>query len=348
MVEAVKPRYSDAMHRRLGWQHGMGALRAALAALALVWPAMAGDAAATSGSATPVVFLPHWIPQAQFAGYYLAESKGFYRQEGLAVKVLEGGVRQPPDRALAEGKADFTSLFLSTAVVCRADGLPLVNLAQLMQRSSLLLVARKSSGIRRPEDLNGRKVSLWSGGFEVQPRALFRNRGIQPLIVPQGSTINLFLRGGVDAASAMWYNEYHLLLAAGLEEKELTIFRYDQFDLNFPEDGIYCREDLWRQRPAVCRAFVRASLEGWRYAFAHPEEALDEVMRRAANAPTNRAHQRWMLERMRDLMDPAAGAAVFGRLRRADYDRVAGELQRAGALKTIPDWSGFHADLGSD
>ena len=321
---------------------------AALAVMVLAWPAVAGDAAAPTGSVSPVIFLPHWIPQAQFAGYYMAESKGFYRQEGLTATVLRGGVQQPADRGLAEGKADFSSLFLSTAVVCRAEGLPLVNLAQLMQRSSLLLVARKSSGIRRPEDLNGRKVSLWSGGFEVQPRALFRNRGIQPLIVPQGSTINLFLRGGVDAASAMWYNEYHLLLAAGLEEEDLTIFHYDQFDLNFPEDGIYCLETLWRQRPELCRAFVRATLAGWRYAFAHPEEALDEVMRQVGNAPTNRAHQRWMLERMRDLMSPAAGDAAFGRLRQADYDRVAGELQRAGVIKTIPDWSGFHADLGSD
>ncbi len=346
MVEAAMPRYSDVMHRRLGWQWLMG-LAVALAVGACPRPAAAGDGTAASGTATSVVFLPHWIPQAQFAGYYLAANKGFYRQEGLEVTVLKGGVSQPPDRALAEGKADFSCLFLSTAVMRRAEGLPVVNLAQLVQRSSLLLVARKSSGIRRPEDLDGRKVSLWAGGFEVQPRALFRNRGIHPVVVPQGSTINLFLRGGVDAASAMWYNEYHLLLAAGLEEDELTLFRYDEFDLNFPEDGIYCREEFWRRQPAACRAFVRASLKGWRYAFAHPEEALDEVMRQTGNAPTNRAHQRWMLARMRDLMEPAPGTA-FGCLRRADYDRVAGELQRAGTIKTIPDWSGFHADLGSD
>ncbi|MFA5206507.1 MAG: ABC transporter substrate-binding protein, partial [Lentisphaeria bacterium] len=195
-----------------------------LALLILMAAPLLALGAQPAATEPPLRFLPHWIPQAQFAGYYMADSKGFYRQEGLNITVLKGGPQQPPDRALAENKTDFSGLFLSTAVVRRAEGQPLINLAQLIQRSSLMLVARKSSGIRRPEDLDRRKVSLWSGGFEIQPRALFRNCNIHPVIVPQGSTINLFLRGGVDAASAMWYNEYHLLLAAGLDEEDLVLF----------------------------------------------------------------------------------------------------------------------------
>ena len=187
-------------------------------------------------------FLPQWLPQAQFAGYYMARDKGLYAARGLDVAILRNGQDQSPAAALEQKKADFATMFLATALERRGkDGVPLVNIGQIVQRSSLLLVTRKSSGLDSPADFNGRKVSVWPE-FKAQTEALFRKFNVKPRLLPQGATLNLFLRGGADAASAMWYNEYHTLLNSGVDEKELTIFRYDAFDLNFPEDGIYCRE----------------------------------------------------------------------------------------------------------
>ena len=312
-------------------------LEAALAA-----PAAAADA-------KPTVLVPQWEPQAQFAGYYVAVEKGFYARYGLAVTVLRGGPDQPIGRLLQEGQADFATTFLTSALEKRSrDGLPLVNIAQMGQRSSLLLVAHKSSGIRSPADLRGKTVSLWPD-FAVQPKALFRKFGVEPRVLTQGATINLFLRGAVDAASGMWYNEYHMLINSGLEEQDLTVFFYDQFGLNFPEDGIYCLAPTLKQDPDRCRRFVQASIAGWQYAFQHPEEALDIVMQRvtAANRPTNRVHQRWMLNRMKDLMQPP-GALPFGTLTEADYLRVARELQDAGQINTIPAWNEFYENCAID
>ena len=188
-----------------------------------------------------VTFLPQWLPQAQFAGYYAAVDKGIYSKYGLDVKILQGGPNLPSLEGLANGKADFASAIMATAIEKRAQGIKLVNIAQIVQRSALIIVAKKQSGIKTIQDLNGKKISIWKE-FDVQPKALIKKLNLNVVERPQGFTLNLFLRDGVDAASAMWYNEYHTILNCGYDENELTTFFYDEFDLNIPEDGIYTME----------------------------------------------------------------------------------------------------------
>ncbi len=313
-------------------------------ALVPLFAAAADESAAASSN--KVVFLPHWIPQAQFAGYYVAAEKGFYREQGIDVTILDGGPRHTVEKLLASGEATIASHFLSSAVKLRDQGLPVVHLAQITQRSALMLVAHKSHGIHSLKDLDGKKVSLWQS-FTAQPEALFRKNNLRVRIITQGPTINLFMRGGVDAASAMWYNEYHLFLNSGLNEDEVALFFYDRNGLNFPEDAIVCLAETWRTRPEVCRKFVRASLAGWEYACGHPDEALRLVMQRTeqARTGTNRAHQRWMLNCMCDLIRPVKPGISPGELSREDFDGMVQELKTGGEIKAIPRYEDFHASL---
>jgi len=287
-----------------------------------------------------------WQPQAQFAGYYVAQAKGFYREAGVDLSIIPGGPDVVASRLLTSGQAQFATMFLATGIERRAEGLPLVNLAQLVQRSALMLFVHAGSNIREPKDLDGKRVGLWDNEFQLQPRALFQRLGVHPVIVPQSNTLSLFLRGGVDAASGMWYNEYHTLLASGLDPEELRVFFYRDMDLNFPEDGLYALEKTLAADPALCRAVAQASLRGWEYAFAHPEEALDVVQtrQREAHLPTNRAHQRFMLARMRDVILGQAADHVppLGVLSRADFDRVAETLTRQGLLHARPSFADFY------
>ncbi|OIO04004.1 MAG: hypothetical protein AUJ49_03755 [Desulfovibrionaceae bacterium CG1_02_65_16] len=289
-----------------------------------------------------------WQPQAQFAGFYVAQAKGFYRQAGVDMTLIPGGQDVVPSRLLADGRAQFATMFLATGIERRAGSqakpLPVAHLAQLVQRSALMLVVRADSAIKTPRDLDGKRVGLWDNEFGLQPRALFQRLGIHPRIIPQSSTLTLFLLGGVDAASAMWYNEYHTLLASGLNPGDLRVFFYRDMDLNFPEDGIYTLDKTLAQDPSLCRAVVDASLRGWEYAFAHPDEALDIVLgqMRAAHVPVSRAHQRFMLERMRDVMLPQKpGDTALGTLTRADYERVANALAGQGLIKSAPPFERF-------
>ena len=310
---------------------------------------IAVSARAGEGAAKKVTFMTPWVPQAQFAGYYVAQERGLYRNHGIDLEIVPGG----PDRSAVDflkgGQTDFAGLWLSTALQQRAKGFRLINLGQIVQKSALMLVAKKAGGIRTAADLQAKRIGLWGGDFAIQPHAFFKKNNLRVQIVPQSLTLNLFLRDGVDVASAMWYNEYHTIINSGINPDELTTFFFQDYGLNFPEDGIYAGEEYYRADPALACNFVQASVAGWLYAFSHPEEAVDIVLKRMSSAhlPANRPHQQWMLARMKDLVAPAGGTAPPGVLRRTDYEAVAGTLKAAGFIVAIPAYEEFSANCVS-
>jgi NitT/TauT family transport system substrate-binding protein len=287
---------------------------------------------------------PQWIPQAQFAGYMVALEKGFYRDAGLDLTLLVGGPGKSPFVMLESGQATFCTDWLSNGIEKKASGLGIVNLAQISQRSALILVAKKKRGIEQPQDLNGKTVGLWAGQFELQPKVFFKKYGLKVNIIPNYSSISLFLKGGVDAMAAMWYNEYHTILNSGLNADDLTLFFFSRLGLNFPEDGIYCTEETFRKDPELCAAFVRASIQGWLYAFAHQDEALEIVMKhaKAAHTGTNKAHQRWMLARMKDLIIPDGDTTNLGKLNPIDYALVGDILKDFRLINQVPQFDDFY------
>jgi NitT/TauT family transport system substrate-binding protein len=147
----------------------------------------------------------------------------------------------------------------------------------------------------------------------------------------------------------MWYNEYHIILNSGLNPDELTNFFFNEYGLNFPEDGIYALEDNFQKNPGLYCAFVKATIEGWEYAFAHQKEALNIVIKymTEVHIPANRVHQEWMLERMKDLILPLDTHTPIGALLPADYDRVARELEESGLIKEIPDFDSFYMECSA-
>ncbi|GAB6112829.1 ABC transporter substrate-binding protein [Desulfomicrobium salsuginis] len=288
----------------------------------------------------------HWLPQAQFAGVLMAEEKGFYARRGVDLEIVPGGPDINVSRHLAEGRAEFATMFLSTALERRASGMDLVHIGQIVHQSALMLVARKDSGVRSLNDLQGRRVGMWGPDFQIQPRALFKRLGIEVEVVEQAPSMDLFMRGGLDAVSAMWYNEYHTLMSYGLDEKDMTAFFFRDLDLNFPEDGLYCLRETYERDPTAARAVAQATLEGWTYVFAHPEEALELVVRRMKEhkVRANRAHQRWMLARMQDII--LAGGAPRLNLDRADFEAATAALVEQGFISDPPGYADFVMEPG--
>lgn len=326
--------------------HPAGALTVAL--LLVFTPAWG---AAGEQPLKKAAFLPQWVPQAQFAGYYAALEKGIYRKYGIDLTILPGGPGRSPGDFLEQEKVDFGTLWLATGIEMRAKGIPVINIAQLLQQSALMLVAMKSSGIEKPKDMEGRKVGLWGPVFQIQPAAFFRKFKLNVVVVPQSFSVDLFLRGGVAVASAMWYNEYHTILDAGVDPGELTPFFFQDYGLNYPEDGIYVLEKTFERDPDLCRAFVQATLEGWRYAFDHPDEAVGMILKELekANIPATRVHQRWMLDRMKDLMVSSENPGIAaGSLLPEDYHRVAYGLKAFGLIETVPPFTEFYRVCGHE
>ena len=318
--------------------------RQCLSQFFLVWLLL--FSAASAPAEEPVLkklsFLPHWSPQTQFAGYYMALHKGFYRQHGIDLNIIQGGPRRSTVAYLRNQQADIATLWLSSALQLADEGVEIVNVGQVIQRSALVLVTKKSSSILKPEQMNGRKVALWPADFQIQPTAFFKKFNLNNTIVTTENPVNLFLRDGVQVASVMWYNEYHTLINSGFDPEEMRLFFFDEVGLNFPEDGIYLRKDIFENDPEAACAFVMASLQGWRYAFAHPEETLDFMLSvmEEAHVPATRVHQRWMLERMHDLMFAATETNLMV-LQSEDYRRVGDVLLSSGLVHAVPPYESF-------
>jgi NitT/TauT family transport system substrate-binding protein len=299
--------------------------------------------AAESQTIKKLSFLPQWSPQAQFAGYYMAEHKGYYRRHGIELSIIQGGPSRSPTEYLKENKADIVTLWLSSAMQLGDQGVDVVNIGQIIQHSALMLVVKTSSGIRNPADMNGKKIALWPADFQIQPKAFFDKFNLNVQTVTTDSPVNLFLRDGVQVSSIMWYNEYHTLINSGLDPKDMRLFSFDDYGLDFPEDGIYLLKKTFEEDPEAACSFAAASIEGWRYVFAHPSEAIDLMVgiMNAAHVPANREHQRWMLDRMRDLAMPEAKGSQMGCLQSDDYRRVGDILVANRLIRSVPPFASF-------
>jgi len=293
-----------------------------------------------------VGFLPYWVTTAQFAGYYVAEEKGFYEKYGIKIRIIPFTPFVTSQDLIAQGEADFAAIWLVNAIQLRVGGVDIVNIAQPSSRSSLMLLTKKKSGIDSIEKMDGKRAGIWSG-FELQPRVLFHQHKVDVEIVPIGSTNTLFLTDAVDIINASWFDEYHSIINSGYDPDELNIFFFADYGFNFLEDGIYCLRETMKNDPDLCVRFIQATLDGWRYAFSHKEEAIDIVVNRAKqeNRPVNRVHQSWMLDRYQDLYLPEGKADFHNNLAESDYLFAGKVLLENGQIDRIPEYSDFFQPL---
>jgi NitT/TauT family transport system substrate-binding protein len=285
--------------------------------------------------------MPQWQPQAQFAGYYVAKDLGIYKKYGLDVKILPGGPEYPSTDMLKQRRVDITTVFLATAITEKEKGLNLVNIGQTSQMSSMIFVAKKSSGIRKVSDMNGKKIGIWRSAFQEIPIAFLEQYHIKATIVPISSTVDLFTEGGIDVMAVEWYNEYHQILSAGYEPKDLVTFFFYDHHLNISEDGIYCLRENYIRNPKKYNKFVKASMEGWTYAFKHPDEAVQIAVKykMQIHLPANKAHEKWMLNRMHDIMEPEGKVNL--KLRETDFSKATYILLKHGLIKKVPRYVDF-------
>ncbi|MBN2068405.1 MAG: ABC transporter substrate-binding protein [Opitutales bacterium] len=299
---------------------------------------------------SPLTFTPQWLPQAQFAGFYMAQEKGFYRDAGLEVSIVHPSASVMATEQLKRGEADVISLFLVTALSKRSVDFPLVNIAQLSQNSGLLFVAKKSAGIHSLEDFNGRRVGIWKSGFDEIPKSLFRENNYEIQWVPLLSSINMFLAGGIDAMTVMSYNEYDQIINAGINPDALSVFACSDYGYNIPEDGLYCLQSTLQNRQEDLQRFVRATEKGWAYADTHREETLSVVLRimTDAHVATNYAHQKWMLEKVLELHQPGSKHVSSGELAEPDFYKTLRLLLEGGYISEKISFQEFHRNLMQD
>ena len=246
-----------------------------------------------------------WFTQAQFAGYYVALDKGWYRDEGIDLTIKPGGPDLSPVDLVASGNSQFGTSFLADLCVAIQKGKEVISIGQIQQKNGLLLIARKSSSIEQPKDFVGKRVGVWLGSWQAQFDVLMANEGISlddVEVISQGGSIGPFLEGDLDVASAMTYNEYQSALESGLKAEDLNVIDYADYGLGFPGDTLFTSREVAEQQPDLCVRMLRASLKGWQYAIDNPEEAVDIVLKYDNNDALNRQHQISMMKEISKLV----------------------------------------------
>ena len=249
----------------------------------------------TAGAQDEIVFTPQWTAQAQFAGYYVAEAKGFYREAGVKVRIEHPSVTQPAMARLRSGKCQATTLQLCQALEIVDAGIPLVNILQTSMNNAMVIVSAKDMN---PLSQKGARVGIWSVGFGQLAICMSIKDHLDYQWVRIAQNVNLFVAGALDATLAMSYNEYYQLIQAGMDISDKAVYRFCDHGYNVQEDGVYMTREYYQTHRQQARKFAEASRKGWEWAAQHPDEALDIVMQYVDRdrIATNRTLQRLMLK----------------------------------------------------
>ncbi|MFC0245003.1 ABC transporter substrate-binding protein [Falsochrobactrum ovis] len=247
-----------------------------------------------------------WVTQGQFAGYYVAQDKGFYEEEGLDVEIKPGGPDVAPPQVIAGGGADVVVDWMPSALATREKGVPLVNIAQPFEKSGMMLTCLKESGITKPEDFKGRTLGVWFGGNEYPFLSWMNHLNIPTdggpdgvTVLKQGFNVDPLIQKQADCISTMTYNEYWQVIDAGISEDQLVVFPYEEQGVATLEDGLYVLEKSLEDDAMVDKLarFVRASMKGWKYAAENPAEAAEIVLDNdASGAQTQEVQERMVRE----------------------------------------------------
>ena len=298
-------------------------------------------AAGSALAADKVTVQLKWLPQAQFAGYYVAQAKGFYKDAGLDVTIKPGGPDIAPAQVLAAKGADLTVDWMPSALAAREAGVPMVNVAQIFNRSGMMLTCKKASGVSTPKDFKGKTLGVWFGGNEYPFLSWMGTLGLKTTgatpdvkVLKQGFNVDPLLQNQAACISTMIYNEYWQVIDAGVKATDLVTFPYEDQGVATLEDGLYAREPDLKDAAYVAKLgkFVKASIKGWEYALKNQDEAVKIVLAADTSGGSTAAVQKRQLENVAKLI---TNTDKMGRLDPAAYQRTVKVLLAGGSDPVI-------------
>ncbi|MGB6539610.1 MAG: ABC transporter substrate-binding protein [Xanthobacteraceae bacterium] len=306
--------------------------------------------ASSANAADKVTIQLKWVTQAQFAGYYVAKAKGFYKDADLDVTINPGGPDVAPPQVIAGGGADVVVDWMPSALASREKGVALVNISQTFKKSGLELTCRADTGIKSPADFKGKTLGVWFGGNEYPFLAWMAKLNLKTdgsaggvKVIKQGFNVDPLLQKQADCISTMTYNEYWQVIDAGYKPSQLVVFKYSDEGVATLEDGLYVIEAKLKDPAFVAKMakFVKASEKGWDWAKKNDKEAAKIVLAADTTGAQTLHHQEQMMGEIAKLL-----AANNGELDPKDYDRTVSELLSGGSDPVItkkPEGAWTHA-----
>ena len=329
-------------------------LVAAVAALGVLAAASIATAGSSGPQLTKVTLQSKWVVQGQFAGYYAAQAKGFYKQAGLDVTIKPGGPDISPEQVVSGGQAQFGIDWLPSLLAQRDTGQDLVNIAQVYARSGTTEVTWKDSGINTFSKMRGKKFGVWIFGNEFEQRAALVKYGMNPdkdvKLVKQNFDVNGLLKRELDATSAMTYNELAQILESknsktGKQVKlsELNVFKYNDLGTGMLQDGVFVKGDWIKDtaNQATAVKFLEASFKGWAYCRDHYLECTNIVVSKGTALP--HGHQQWQVNEVNALIWP--NKSGIGVMDPAAFKQTANIALKYKVIKKAASTAAYRSDL---
>ena len=325
---------------------GAAAATTAITLAACSTPADSGSGDEDFEPLTEISLQLQWLPQAQFAGYYVALDQGYFEEEGFdSVEIIPSGGDIVPQDALVAGDVDFAIAWVPKVLgTLEASGAELTDIAQVFQKSGTLQVSFADTGVASVADFEGKRIGSWGFGNEWEIFAAMAAEGLDSTsvsITTQDFSMNALLNGDVDAAQAMTYNEWAQVLEV-VNPATGELYQPEDFDVVSYEDtvgGMY-QDAIWadtvrlEEDPAYADAavrFLKAITKGWVFARDNPEEAAEIVYEAATSAelafPVGPVHQLWQMNEVNKLI---WAGGKFGIVDAALWDKTV-----AGALSAV-------------
>ncbi|MBC8039434.1 MAG: ABC transporter substrate-binding protein [Opitutaceae bacterium] len=281
-----------------------------------------------------------WRHQFQFAGYYAAQVRGYYAEEGLEVEFIEVGESTSSITAVIEGRADY-GVSDTDVLLERLRGQPLVVCAAIFQHSPYVLLSRADRGIRTPGHLAGTRVMVASDQGATQFKAMLIKEGVDPNrveFVPQSWSLDALIEGKVDAMSAYATVEPARLRARGIEPSVMSTLDYG---VDFYGDTLFTTEAELAAHPKRMEKFLRATVRGWYYALNHPEQLADHILTLPGVKESGVTRELLMDEAkaMREFILPEV--VEIGHMNPGRWQRIADTFASQGMVKAGVSLDGF-------
>ncbi len=244
---------------------------------ALLGAAVSAIAAAAPAQAADVTLRLPWILNVQSAGYVMAADKGFYRDEGLNVAIEPGGPNLNSTALVASGADTFGSNDVNGVILGASQGMDLEIVAACFQKHPGGVVVRADSGIKTPADLKGKTLAYTEGGPWTLTKAMLDKEGVPlsslKLIVSPSQ--QLLLDRKVDAETAFAINEPVALAQLGVAS---TVILPGDYGVETYAEAIFTTHKYAAEHPDVVAKFIKATIKGYDYAYAHQDEAVKAVV----------------------------------------------------------------------
>ena len=279
----------------------------------------------------------NWQHQFEFAGFYAAKAKGYYRDAGLDVEIVESRPGENPEQQVINGLAQY-GVSDAKLLLEHNRGNPVVVLAVIFQHSPVVLLVPED-GARSVAELRGKRVMMVKDNTELQ--AFFRKEGLQETdyvrVEPSYDAHDL-LKGKVDAMQAYASDEPDYLARAGFAFREL---RARDVGIDFYDLNLFTTQEQIQRNPEQVRAFRQASLRGWQYAMEHPDEIMD-VLLKDYSQKHDREHLRYQYQQMVPLIQPVL--IEMGYMNPERWRRIAQTYNSFGMLPADFPWDSFLYD----